>query len=306
MGAVCAQARPEKLPYFEHLYTKAEATIILPSIKINNLEALTNEIAYTERIFGIKEIAKVFGKYEVMEENFYDINSSFMVFFDGIENAKNCKRQFIMTCLPFCQGTLEEKGELVWIYNEEETTEAIMKAKKFGDYLKMITRLSTVSIGKLIKGETDTETKSLMGANDEQIDKYVADLFSYAFGIDLDDSISKGEFERMLKQASNNELFEFHTHSVVSLFFTIGSIVIYYPFYYWISMYSNQTVFGSFNRLFTNPLTVLVQVFTLVTVIVLPKAFEMVKNLRLHSNCCNGKTCKSNNSEQTHRFEVSI
>eukprot|EP00826_Nyctotherus_ovalis_P006799 TRINITY_DN1164_c0_g3_i1.p1 TRINITY_DN1164_c0_g3~~TRINITY_DN1164_c0_g3_i1.p1 ORF type:complete len:544 (+),score=128.09 TRINITY_DN1164_c0_g3_i1:117-1748(+) len=81
-------------------------------------------------------------------------------------------------------------------------------------------------------------------------------------------------------------LLKFHTHSFISLFFTIGSIVIYYPFYYWIAMYNSQSVHGSFGRLFTNPVSMLSQVFVVVAVTILPKAHEMAKVLWL---CSGGK-----------------
>ena len=207
MGLICASIRPEKLPYYEEVYSKAETYITLPSIKINDLETITNEIAYTQRTFSLKEIAKVFGKFDVMEEKFYDLNNPFMIFFDGIENTSNCKAQFILSCLPFCNGRVEEKAELVWIYTEEENAEGVIKGRKLGEYIKMIVRLSTRVIGKLISKENDSEVKSLMEITDIQVSKFVIHFFAYTLGIEFDDDISKEEYGRMLKGIGNNDLF---------------------------------------------------------------------------------------------------
>jgi len=78
-------------------------------------------------------------------------------------------------------------------------------------------------------------------------------------------------------------LLEFNTHSAISLFFTLGSIIIYYPFYYWISFYNTESISGSFGRLFTNPLTVLLQLFIIITITTIPKVFTFFTKYSLSS-----------------------
>eukprot|EP00826_Nyctotherus_ovalis_P036379 TRINITY_DN3218_c0_g1_i14.p1 TRINITY_DN3218_c0_g1~~TRINITY_DN3218_c0_g1_i14.p1 ORF type:complete len:164 (-),score=60.50 TRINITY_DN3218_c0_g1_i14:89-580(-) len=144
-----------------------------------------------------------------IRDRFHDLNSPFMLFFDGIENASNCRAQFILSCLPFCQGTPQEKAELVWIYNEDAHKEGVIEGRRLGEYVGMIVRLATRVVGRMIgKGEQiDSDLKLLMEASDEDIEKCVTDLFGHTLGIEITDNISRSEYEKMLKEIGNSDLF---------------------------------------------------------------------------------------------------
>ena len=215
-GIVCARTKWEVLHNYEKLYSKAESNIILPTITITNLEYKVNEIAYTEKKFGSKQIAKVFGKFGVMEETFRDINGPFMILFDNIEKSANCKTQFLFTCLPFCKGTISEKSEIIWLYIEE-AKEGTVTAKSLINFISMITKLSTSIIGKLlIKNEDikdpDSETKALIEAKDEDIENYATDFVKNKFAINIYKPITQENFESIIIKSGNEDFFSSSYH----------------------------------------------------------------------------------------------
>lgn len=58
-------------------------------------------------------------------------------------------------------------------------------------------------------------------------------------------------------------LVAYNTHSIGSLFLTLGSIVIYYPIYFGISTSPSQGIYGSFGRLFINVMSLFTQIFVI-------------------------------------------
>ena len=215
MGTLCVRTRSEPLKPYEEAFSEAENSLKLSTISIKKLESLTNEIAYAKKTFGINEIAKVFGKLEVMEDTFSDINGAFMTFFDGIENAENCKGKFILSCIPICLGNINEKADLVWIYTEEIESEGKIAVDRFLEYMKLVTKLSTSILGKIVsKNESniDRDMKIIMEATDDQIEKYVLETIELRFCLKKNEFINEMEYDNMIKQMGNSDIFSSRYH----------------------------------------------------------------------------------------------
>ena len=74
-------------------------------------------------------------------------------------------------------------------------------------------------------------------------------------------------------------LIAYNTHTIGSLFLTLGSIGIYYPCYYGIAKSNSQSIYGSFGRLFTNLTAVLVQILIISSLLLWEIILQQTKRI---------------------------
>lgn len=118
MGMQCTrdkdqEVKPE-LPYYEVLCSEMEKRLIFPSLNIKELEAEVNAIKETQGRFTGKDIIQVYEKHGVPQKNFLAPGSIYQELLPDYNECDLGSQYLLSTALPFCQGNLSDKKDILW------------------------------------------------------------------------------------------------------------------------------------------------------------------------------------------------
>lgn len=123
MGDVCSRDKTKDLPpepeevqpSYESACQEMERRFILPTISIKQIVDEVNEAEYNDKSFSVKSVAKIYAKHGVLEENFLADKSIYRELFESMfDPDTDCRPLLLSVCLPFCEGTANEKKEVLW------------------------------------------------------------------------------------------------------------------------------------------------------------------------------------------------
>lgn len=175
MGVVCTRDEVTKLtplPDYETICSKIERRLVLPTLRIKDLEQEIYSIEKERHSFLSNDIIEIYGRHGVTRKEFLAPESIYQDLLPDLNDCAMCAQYFLSTALPFCKGSASEKKEVLWSVLEPEA-EGIER-KKLRRTVKMIIALSVktvpdIALKELEEAAANKDLAMMVESEDENV-----------------------------------------------------------------------------------------------------------------------------------------
>jgi len=235
MGIQCSGNREgEKvldIPYYEHVCSKIEEKLVLPTLTLKDLVSEIKAIERTQGLFTSESIIKIFEDRGVSKENFLAPGSIYQELLPDYAECDMCSNYLLSTALPFCGGSIGEKKDILWQVLQPQEGKAERKVLK--NIVKMMIALCVKTIPEIAvkdlenRGDIieDADIILLLQSDDLKVEQYANRFYldqlkgineNYKIGGNVSKVLTRYEYdlwmlkvneERLLSSSGNREVF---------------------------------------------------------------------------------------------------
>eukprot|EP00826_Nyctotherus_ovalis_P022775 TRINITY_DN17592_c0_g1_i1.p1 TRINITY_DN17592_c0_g1~~TRINITY_DN17592_c0_g1_i1.p1 ORF type:complete len:254 (+),score=77.28 TRINITY_DN17592_c0_g1_i1:173-934(+) len=187
MGLQCSQDREKDktldVPYYEYICSKMEKRLILPTLSLRQLLFEIRTIERAQGLFASDGIISIYQNHGVSKQTFLAPNSIYQELLPDYDECDLCSQYLLSTALPFCDGSIVDKKDILWQILQPEEGRAERKVLK--NTVKMIIALCVKTIPEIAvkdletRGEVleDADMQLLLQSDDLSVERYANRFF---------------------------------------------------------------------------------------------------------------------------------